>query len=202
MNNNKLKFLYIKTVPAVILFGVLVFIIFSCDNEYYPKPRGYFRIDMPEKSYIKFDTTFPYSFEYPVYAKIVPDEKHSSDPYWLNIEYPQFKGTLYLSYKTVSDNLATYIEDTRKMVMKHIPKTSGIENRVYENPENKVYGLTYSIGGTEAASPYQFYVTDSTKHFLRGALYFNSVPNNDSLAPVIKFLKQEINHLIETIEWR
>ena len=88
------------------------------------------------------------------------------------------------------------------MVMKHIPKASSIENKIYENPEKRIYGLTYTIAGVDAASPYQFYLTDSTKHFIRGALYFNTIPNNDSLAPVIEFLKEDINHLIETFEWK
>jgi len=148
-----------------------------------------------------FDSTLPYSFEYPAYANVTRNE-NSPDPNWINIEFPQFKGTLHLSYKVVSGNLNDYLEDTRKMLMKHIPKTSGIENRIYENAENKVYGLTYHIGGTAAASPFQFYLTDSTTHFVRGALYFNVVPNNDSLAPVIDFLKEDINHMIESFEWK
>ncbi len=186
--------------PFLVSLIVILFIA-ACKNDYYPKPRGYFRIDLPEKEYIVFDSTFPYSFEYPAYANITRN-KNNGDPNWINIEFPQFKGTLHLSYKVVSGNLTDYLEDTRKMVMKHISKTSGIENRVFENPENNVYGLTYHIGGIAAASPHQFYLTDSTKHFVRGALYFNVVPNNDSLAPVIDFLKEDINHMIETFEWK
>lgn len=88
------------------------------------------------------------------------------------------------------------------MVMKHIPKASSIENKQYENHQSQVYGLTYSILGVAAASPFQFYLTDSVDHFVRGALYFSTVPNNDSLAPVINFLKEDINHMIETFEWK
>ena len=186
---------------SFLVFLVVIFSFVSCGNDYYPKPPGYFRIDLPEKEYIVFDSTFPYSFEYPAYANITRNE-NSADPNWINIEFPQFKGTLHLSYKVVSGNLTDYLEDTRKMVMKHIPKTSGIENRIYENSKKDVFGTTYNIGGKAAASPYQFYLTDSTKHFVRGALYFNVVPNNDSLAPVIEFLKEDINHMIETFEWR
>jgi len=192
-NNIRLPFFYFL---AAFLFLV------SCKNDYYPKPRGYFRIDLPEKVYLDFDTTFPYSFEYPTYARIISNKNSNANPYWINLEFPEFRGTLHLSYKPISGNLAEYLEDTRKMVMKHIPKTSGIENRVYENSENKVYGLTYNIGGTAAASPFQFYLTDSTTHFVRGALYFSVVPNNDSLAPIIEFLKEDINHMIETFKWR
>ncbi len=191
-----------KITKLNILIILFPFILVSCHNDYYPKPKGYLRIDLPEKAYIKFDSAFPYSFEYPVYAKVLPDMLAQAEKYWINISYPQFQGTLYMSYKNVDGNLNKYLEDTRNMVMKHIPKASSIENQQYENDITRVYGLTYTILGVAAASPYQFYLTDSTNHFVRGALYFNTVPNNDSLAPVIDFLKEDINHMIETFEWR
>jgi gliding motility-associated lipoprotein GldD len=186
----------------VFILLLLSVIIGSCKNDYYPKPRGYFRIDLPEKEYQLFDTAFPYRFEYPVYSNIVLDTLPNAEPYWINITFHQFKGTLHLSYKEINHNLNQYLEDTRSMAMKHIPKASGIENRQFVNPEAKVYGLIYDISGSGAASPYQFYITDSTRHFMRGALYFNTVPNNDSLAPVIQFLEADINHLVETFRWK
>ena len=185
-----------------ILIVLSLFIIAGCNNDYYPKPKGYFRIDLPDKEYVKFDSAYPYSFEYPVYAKVLPDKNAQAEKYWINISYPQFHGTLYLSYKSIDKNLNKYLEDTRTMVMKHIPKASSIENQLYENKLSGVYGLTYTISGVAAASPYQFYLTDSTNHFVRGALYFSTVPNNDSLAPVITFLKDDINRMIETFEWK
>jgi len=192
-----------KMNQSVLTLIILCLIVLAaCKNDYYPKPKGYFRIDLPEKEYIKFDSSFPYSFEYPVYAKVLPDNHPQAEKYWINITYPQFNGTLYLSYKSIDKNLNKYLEDTRTMVMKHIPKASSIENQQYQNDISKVYGLTYTIFGVAAASPYQFYLTDSTDHFVRGALYFSTVPNNDSLAPVIEFLKDDINHLIETFEWK
>ncbi len=184
----------------VIIFLSLMMV--ACESNYYPKPRGYVRIDLPEKSYQTFDSTYPYSFSYPAYAVVEPNTLKNTDPFWIDIDFPQFKGKLHISYKTIDNNLADYIEDSRTLVMKHIPKSSGIENTMYENPERKVFGLTYNISGVNAASPYQFYLTDSTHHFLRGALYFSVVPNNDSLAPVIEFLKEDINYLIETFEWK
>ena len=196
-----LKHLKLNSWLSVVV-GFLVILAASCNNDYYPKPRGYFRIDLPEKSYVVFDSALPYKFEVPVYARMIPDTDPHAEPYWINIWFPQFKGTLHLSYKKINGNLTNYLEDTRTMVMKHIPKASSIDDKAYENPEKKVYGLTYTISGVAAASPYQFYLTDSTRHFVRGALYFNTVPNNDSLAPVIDFLKEDINHLIETFEWK
>jgi gliding motility-associated lipoprotein GldD len=189
-----------NTIVAIV--GLLVILAASCNNDYYPKPRGYFRIDLPEKSYVVFDSALPYTFEVPVYARVVPDTDPHAEPFWINIWFPQFKGTLHLSYKNINGNLANYLEDTRTMVMKHIPKASSIDDKAYENRPKNVYGLTYTISGVAAASPYQFYLTDSTRNFVRGALYFDTTPNNDSLAPVIDFLKEDINHMIETFEWK
>ena len=188
-------------VHILVLIIILAFIV-SCNTDYYPKPRGYFRIDLPEKEYILFDSTFPYKFEYPKYAKLEKNTIETGEAYWINLAFDQFKGKLYLSYKIIDNNLVEYLEDTHAMVMKHIPKANAIENNIFENEYAGVYGLTYSISGVGAASPFQFYVTDSTHHFLRGALYFNVVPNNDSLQPVIDFLIEDINHLIETMEWK
>jgi gliding motility-associated lipoprotein GldD len=174
----------------------------SCGSDYYPKPRGYMRIALPEKEYVKFDTTYPFTFEYPVYSQFVPDTDVNAEPYWFNIDFPQFNGQLNVSYKPIDNNVVKYLEDTRTLVMKHIPKANAIESKQFIDKEYNIFGLTYSISGTEAASPFQFYLTDSTKNFVRGALYFNTVPNNDSLAPVIDFLKQDIIHMIETFRWK
>ena len=185
----------------VLIIPVILFLVvmLSCGGDYYPKPRGFFRIDLPEKTYRHFDAAYPYSFEYPEYAKL---DTTLAKPYWLNIHYPRFKGTIHLSYKPVNNNLNQYLEDTRTMVMKHIPKASSIENRQFVNEKNNVYGLTYDLSGPGTASPFQFYLTDSTDHFVRGALYFNMVPNNDSMAPVIEFIEGDIAHLMETLEWK
>lgn len=183
-------------------FLFLITSLAACNTDYYPKPNGYFRIALPEKEYVVLDTSFPYQFEYPKYAVLEPNNTNPEERYWINIVFGQYKGKIHLSYKTVENNLPDYVEDTYNMVMKHIPKANAIESKIYENKISHVYGLTYDIAGAGTASPYQFYVTDSVKHFLRGALYFNVVPNNDSLKPVIDFLKEDINHLIETLEWK
>jgi len=174
----------------------------SCQPDYTPKPRGYFRIDLPEHVYTVFDSSFPYSFEYPVYARILPDTSTLAEPYWINILFPPFNAQLHISYKSVNQNLNSFLEDSRTLVNKHIPKASAITQQQFVNPEEKVYGITFAIRGTEAASPYQFYVTDSVTGFVRGALYFNLVPNNDSLSPVIDFLKKDIDHMIQTFRWK
>jgi len=185
--------------PVILLLFIL---LAACQETYTPKPRGYFRIDLPEKEYVPFDTTYPYSFEYPSYAIIVPDQDPGSEPYWMNIRFPGFNGTLHISYKTINGNLAEYLDDSRTFVLKHIPKADAISDSLVLRPEAMVYGLIYDIEGNAAASPCQFYVTDSTMHFLRGALYFDFQPNNDSLAPVIEFVRKDIEHLISTLSWK
>ena len=190
---------------VIILAGItslVTMLMPSCNEEYAPKPRGYFRIDFPEKSYIRFDTAFPYTFEYPAYASVVPDTRPSSDPYWINVDFPQFKGRIHISYKPVHHNLNEFLEDSRTFVVKHIPKAEAIDDSLIYRPEDRVFGLVYYIEGAQAASPCQFFVTDSSSHFLRGALYFNVTPNNDSLAPVIDFIREDIRHMIQTFRWK
>lgn len=176
----------------------------SCDRTYIPKPKGYFRIDFPEKQYVRLDTIEKYSFEYPVYATITNDINSPFEKNWVNVDFRQFKGTVYISYKDeyVKDSLGVYLNDTYLMMSKHMNKASGIFDSLIYIPERHVYGLMYNIEGRGVASPIQFYVTDSVSHFVRGALYFNLIPNNDSLQPVIDFIRTDINHLIETFEWK
>jgi len=186
----------------VFLSALALLSAFSCDRTYTPKPRGYFRIDLPAREYRVFDTTYPYTFEYPVYATVVPDNRTNSEPYWVNIEFPGFRGTIHVSYKNIHGNLAEYLEDSRTFVLKHIPKADAINDSLIYRPGDRVFGLLYDIEGTGAASPFQFFVTDSAYHFLRGALYFNTPPNNDSLSPVIDFIREDIVHMLETFQWK
>jgi gliding motility-associated lipoprotein GldD len=182
----------------------LIIMLNSCEQATSPLPRGYMRIALPQKEYVLFDTVYPYTFEYPAYAEIRPDKRASAEPYWADMAFPRFKATIHLSYKKPksTQDIYEFFDDGRNFVNKHIPKSTGFRERVYENDETGVYGILYEIRGPEAASPFQFYLTDSTNHFLRGALYFNLTPNNDSLAPVINFLRDDILHLIETLRWK
>jgi gliding motility-associated lipoprotein GldD len=186
----------------ILLLMLAVVVLYACNEEYTPKPCGYFRIDLPEHEYILFDSSFPYMFEYPVYAVLSPDPYAPEEPYWLNVEFPAFKGRLHLSYKKINGNLVEYLEDSRQFVMKHIPKASAINDTLLLDRNKKIYGLIYYIEGMGAASPCQFFLTDSADHFVRGALYFDVVPNNDSLAPVIDFLQEDIRHMLNSFEWK
>lgn len=192
-----------KPLLAIVLLFALMF-LYACNNDdYVPKPRGYFRIALPEKKYKLFDTIYPYSFEYPDYSLVRPDMDKRAEPYWMNLEFPSFKGTLHISYKKVTSDsiLYQYFEDARTFANKHIAKAEDIEPKIIRDDQHQVYGMIYDISGSGVASTYQFCVTDSTTHFLRGALYFNVIPNNDSLSPVIDFIKFDIDHLIQTLRW-
>lgn len=186
-----------------ILFTLsFVIIIFACcNNNPTPKPMGYIRIDFPEKKYISSDINAPFSFEYPVYGKIKNDTDKNAEPYWYNIEFENYKGKIHLSYKPIRNNLAKYIEDTRKLAYKHTIKADAIEEKIIVIDSNRVFGILYDIKGNTASSV-QFFVTDSIRHFLRGSLYFSSQPNKDSLMPVINFFRSDVEHLIKTLKWK
>jgi len=188
-----------------ILF-LLCILLSACQSAYTPKPKGYFKITFPEHQYREYHPAdCPFSFEYPVYSEVVKDtvffDTIPENPCWMNITFPEFNGIVFLSYKDINSNnsLSKLIEDTHTLTYKHTVKADYIDEGRISTP-NHVYGLYYVVGGN-AASNIQFFVTDSTKHFIRGALYFNNTPNADSIAPVLNFVKQDINHIISSIKW-
>ncbi len=190
---------------SILLVALAIAIIaISCNREpnYLPKPRGYFRIDLPKKTYTKVDTIERYSFECPDYALLTYDRYSPDEKNWINIEFPQFKGSIHLTHKPVSGNLGDYLEDVHTMVVKHLQKANGVRDSLIINEEHQVYGLFIEMDGKGVATPMQFYLTDSTRNFVRGALYFNFQPNNDSMQPVINFIRQDIDHLFNTFEWK
>lgn len=190
---------------------LLILLLFAaCKPEVYtPKPRGYFRVDFPTRSYQQFNSTgFPYTFEYPKYGKISNDTsffgQKPENPYWINIDFPDLGGRIYMSYKVISPEqpIGKLIEDAYTMTYKaHDKKADYIEPFLFHNDSAHVHGLLYNVGGN-AASAYQFFATDSAKHFIRGALYFDTTPNADSLKPINEFLLQDIKHIMQTTRWK
>ncbi|MCM1035120.1 MAG: gliding motility lipoprotein GldD [Paludibacter sp.] len=173
----------------------------SCGKRYVPKPRGYFRIAVPEHRYTTFQPQgFPYSFDISENAKA--SLRHSpEEQYWLDIVYPAFDARIHCSYKQVDDNLRLLSDDAQRFVYKHAGKATSIPEQGFENPEKHIWGVLYELQGN-TASPFQFYLTDSTRHFFRGAVYFNCIPQQDSLAPVIRYMETDVRRLIESFEWR
>lgn len=183
-----------------IIVGLVIFTV-SCKQNYVPKPTGYFRIDLPEQ--VKYDTikNMPYSFEFNSFAKVVARQQTEDNAQWIDIIYPRINATIYISYKQVDDNLPELLEDAHKFVYKHSVKADAIEQQVFSFPERNVAGIFYDLDGN-IASPIQFFSTDSSSHFLRGALYFDSRANQDSLMPLVQFVTKDIHHIIETLEWK
>ena len=190
-----------KNTAGFFLITVLLLSASACNESYTPKPKGFFRITLPEHRYVSYQPQgCPYAFEIPVYATPGPYRDSLAQPCWKYIFYPAFNAELFLSYHPVTGNLPEFLEDARTLAFKHAIKADAIdETLVMAGPG--VSGMIYDISGS-AASPVQFYVTDSTRHFLRGALYFNATPQPDSLAPVISFLRSDIEHLIRTVSWK
>ncbi|HNX55646.1 MAG TPA: gliding motility lipoprotein GldD [Prolixibacteraceae bacterium] len=189
---------------AKFLFFLIFFlaVTVACKHDYTPKPHGYFRIEFKEKSYHSLDSAaLPYKFEVPGYSKVLPDKDRLAEPYWINVKIPVHKAEVHISYKKVEKNLQQLLEDSRKLAYKHTIKADAINERIVINKAKKIYGTIYEIEGN-AASPLQFYLTDSTRNFLRGALYIREIPNVDSLRPVIDYLTPDVIHLIETTEWK
>ena len=186
---------------AVLCLGL--FLLAACrEKTYTPKPRGYFNIEVPAPEYVKFDTACAYTVEVSKYARVIasPDAKGKGEC-WFNIYYPRFDATIYLTYDPVKNNLKKYLDDSHELVYKHVVKSSGIEEALITDTASAVYGVKYKIEG-DAACPYQFYLTDSTRHFFRAAMYFNFKPNYDSLYQVLNFIEADMDHMIQTFEWK
>ena len=182
---------------------LLIFLIAfaSCDRSYTPKPAGYLKVDYPEKEYVAFEQAGPYVFDYPVYAQVQQSRSRNAEQWWYDIRFPEYNGTLHLSYKDPAGDPAKLIEDTRALVYKHASKSDGITEIPFVDTVHDKYGILYELSGN-VASAVQFFLTDSTDHFLRGSLYFNTTPNRDSLNPVINFVEEDIQYMIESVRWR
>jgi gliding motility-associated lipoprotein GldD len=181
----------------------------SGNHDYSPKPRGYYRIVFPKKEYVQYEGKYPFTFLYPKYAVIEPDTSITRDKklinmrYLLNMQFPQFNGTLHLSYETITSKKVfdELIEDSHSFAFKHTVKATGIEQALIYNPQSRIFGIYYTIDGN-AASSAQFFLTDSTHNYIRGALYFNSEPRLDSIQPVLDFVKKDMNVMIKSFRWK
>ena len=179
-----------------ILCITLLIILTSCNENYSPKPLGFFRIDLSEKEYKTFENNCSYQFSAPADVDIV-DGKNDC---WYTLNYSKHNASVYLTYKKIDTNLEIIIEDNHKLVYDHSIRADGITEKLYVNEAEKVYGVLYDIHGN-SASNLQFFLTDSSQHFLRGSLYFNETPNADSLLPVKEYIKEDFITLMESLKW-
>ncbi len=212
--------------PNFYLFALagMLFFLLACNSNYSSKKTGYFNIDFPEHKYQLYNNPeFPYQFEYPVYATIVKDstffDKSPENPFWVNVDFPQFDARIFLSYKIVGGKAVVKVaqangsekdsvsyndfdklrNDAFTLTNKNNVVASSIKDSLFIT-KNNVSGIFFSVAGN-AATASQFFVTDTTRNFLRGALYFNATPNADSLSPVQQYLKEDMLHLINSFKW-
>ena len=176
----------------------------SCRQEgYTPKPRGYFRIEFPEKAYKPYTSDCPFSFRIPVYANVSADTSANSRPCWMDVAFPGFNARIHFSYWPIQSEKMLYqlVEDSRDLAFKHTIKATAIDEQLIIQPEKDMYGIVYNIRGNTASS-LQFFLTDSTTHYVRGALYFHEEPRIDSIRPVLEFIRSDIDSLIASFRWK
>lgn len=214
----------ILRIPSVFL---LFFFLLSagCNSTYTSKKKGYYKVDFPKRQYVKFDKPgFPYSFEYPVYANVVKDSSYPDsspeNPYWVNIDFPSFNGKIFISYKIIGgtsiykvknpegkykdsigkNTFQNMVNDCYNLTYKNDVKANSIEDSVMYTP-NHITGIFFRLSGSVATAK-QFFLSDTLHNFLRGALYFDATPNEDSLRPVNDFLQEDMKHIINTLQWK
>jgi len=200
---NNFSRLFQKSKKNLLIILICSIVFTSCEKSYFPKPVGYNKFILPEAAYQITPDTLPYSFEYSIHAKLSPDTTWISEPDWVEIIYPQWKASVHITYKSVNNDkklLREFLGDAYTLVTKHQIKAYAIDEVLTTTPSGKV-AIVNELEG-EVPSQFQFTMTDSTQNFLRGALYFNTKVQNDSLAPAIAYIKQDIMHLINTLEWR
>jgi gliding motility-associated lipoprotein GldD len=193
----------ILILPTMIMILSLAFLIKErVTTHYIPKPRGYHRIVLPAHEYTQLQGTYPYTFEFSKHAIIEENKSKYKEKYWIHIYYPKFDATIHITYKPVKNNtklLNAYLDDTYNLIVKHQVKASAIEERILKMPHGQIATIIEISG--EVPTQFQFHTTDNRYHFLRGALYFNTASQNDFLEPIIEFIKTDMIHLLNTLQW-
>ncbi len=193
----------IKLVNGQLAIAIACGQLFSCSQDFQPKPKGYNRLVLPKEEYRPLPDTLPYQFEYSKYAKLLKDTSWISERHWVEIYYPELKANIHITYKRLQGKeafLKELLNDAYNLTAKQQIKANAIDELVIHTPSNKTAVIAEIAG--EVPSQFQFTMTDSTQNFLRGALYFNTRVQNDSLAPAIDFMKKETMHLINTLQWK
>lgn len=186
-------------IVSLLVWGL--FLCVGCTKVSTPKPYGYYRIAIPDTSYVAFDTRFPdWPYSFALSKNAIPQPRQD-EPYWLNIYYPSLDATVHCSYKPVRHNLRELTNDALEFVYRNASFANAIPEREYSHPEADVYGVLFDLEGNTASSC-QFFITDSTRHFFRASVYCNCPPNADSLAPVYEYLRKDVIRMVETFEWR
>lgn len=178
-----------------LFFGLFLFVV-SCKDDVLPKPAGQLRLDYPVAEYAAFSNHCPFEFQMNNDA-IIKEDKNCG----FSINYPKMKATIYVTYKTVNNDINSLLRDAQKLTYEHVIKADDIIEQPYINSDKKVYGMFYQVSGN-AATNAQFYATDSVKHFVTGSVYFYAKPNFDSIMPATSYIKNDMQRLMETIKWK
>lgn len=181
---------------------IVLLVLGSCEGDYLPRPKGYNRIDLPERNFVTLEGNYPYSFEHSAHAKVEADSFNLQEKNWINLDYAGLGAKVHLTYKPINgdkEKLRHFLDDSFNLTAKHQIKAYSIDEAVAKTPKGYT-GVVAELSG-EVPTQFQFFVTDSTQNFLRGALYFNTAVKNDSLAPVIAYIKEDMMHLINTVDF-
>ncbi len=176
---------------------ILIFFTFliSCADDVLPKPKAMLRLEYPEST-LENLVTEKFQFEHNSQAQIKKNKNFS-----VTLEYPLMKGTIFITYKEVNNNLEKLLADAQKLSYEHVVKADNITEQLFINEKDRVYGMYYEVLG-DAASQAQFYATDSTQHFVTGSLYFRAKPNYDSIYPAAIYLQKDIRTIMESLRWK
>jgi gliding motility-associated lipoprotein GldD len=197
-----MKKIFIISILILSLFTILYYFLLRDPAPPTPKPIGYYRIDLPKHDYREFTPIAPFSIPVSAFAKVeILDRNQSADSCRFNIYYPRLKARVHCTYLSVRNNIDQLVADAYTFASKHEMKASAIQREMIDFPDRHVFGIQYRIEG-EAASPLQLFLTDSTTKFLRCALYFETAPNPDSIAPVYQYIERDIQYLTEHLQWR
>ena len=177
---------------------IFLLVLAGCEKSYQPKPKGFLALDYPEAEYKKIQLPCPYTFE--INKQVEVKASVTNNPCWVDLEYPALKGTIFITYRPVRDNLEALLIDGQKLPLQHTIKADEIEGDTYINKKNNTYGTFYEVKG-DAASQAQFYITDSVNHFLTGSIYFKTQPNYDSIVPAANYLAKDIRRIMESTKW-
>jgi gliding motility-associated lipoprotein GldD len=193
-------------IVKLLILHLIAFVLYSCEKkteDYSPKPRGFNRIDLPEPQYQQLPDEHPYTFQYSKYAIVQRDTFRNAEPHWIIIYYPELNSRIQFTYKPVNNDrtrLQSMMADAAKLAFHHDKKAYSISDKLLQTKDGK-QAVIFELEG-EVPSPYQFFVTDSTKHYLRGAVYLMTATKNDSLRPIIDYMKADSRHILETLKWK
>jgi len=185
------------------IFLCILVLGISCNKPTYtsPKPKGYFRIDLPKHTYQTLDTSaLPFTCDYATISTYT--FKDTAGCTWIHLAYPQQHAVLEMTYFPVHGNLRELMVNDERFVKFHYQKADDVEESWIQDPDAHIYGKIFDIQGKEVACPLQFWISDSANHYLRTSLYFNFSPNNDSLRPVIDYIREDVMQMINTFKWK